>query len=79
VFRCRPSACPKARPATPHGGGGRQTLLVASCDPATLERPDENSDTPYSFLWMDVRAEPLVVTMPAIAVTWKKPPLEPVQ
>ena len=25
-----------------------------------------NSDTPYSFLWMDLRAEPLVVTMPAI-------------
>jgi hypothetical protein len=25
-----------------------------------------NSDTPYSFLWMDLRAEPLVVTMPHI-------------
>ena len=25
-----------------------------------------NSDTPYSFLWMDLRAEPLVVTMPKI-------------
>jgi hypothetical protein len=25
-----------------------------------------NSDTPYSFLWMDLRAEPLVVTMPRI-------------
>jgi hypothetical protein len=25
-----------------------------------------NSDTPYSFLWMDLRAEPLVVTMPNI-------------
>ena len=25
-----------------------------------------NSDTPYSYLWMDLRAEPLVVTMPAI-------------
>ena len=25
-----------------------------------------NSDTPYSFLWMDLRAEPIVVTMPKI-------------
>ena len=25
-----------------------------------------NSDTPYSYLWMDLRAEPLVVTMPKI-------------
>lgn len=25
-----------------------------------------NSDTPYSFLWMDLRAEPLVVTLPPI-------------
>jgi hypothetical protein len=25
-----------------------------------------NSDTPYSFLWMDLRAEPVVVTMPKI-------------
>jgi hypothetical protein len=25
-----------------------------------------NSDTPYSFLWLDLRAEPVVVTMPKI-------------
>jgi hypothetical protein len=25
-----------------------------------------NSDTPYSYLWMDLRAEPIVVTMPGI-------------
>jgi hypothetical protein len=25
-----------------------------------------NSDTPYSYLWMDLRAEPIVVTMPRI-------------
>lgn len=25
-----------------------------------------NSDTPYSFLWMDLRAQPLVLTLPAI-------------
>jgi len=25
-----------------------------------------NSDTPYSFLWMDLRAEPIVITVPAV-------------
>jgi hypothetical protein len=25
-----------------------------------------NSDTPYSYIWMDLRAEPLVITMPKI-------------
>jgi len=25
-----------------------------------------NSDTPYSFLWMDLRAEPIVITMPKV-------------
>lgn len=25
-----------------------------------------NSDTPYSFLWMDLRAEPMVLTVPAV-------------
>ncbi len=25
-----------------------------------------NSDTPYSYVWMDLRAEPLVITMPGI-------------
>ncbi|WP_223511275.1 DUF1254 domain-containing protein [Pseudomonas sp. GL-B-19] len=26
-----------------------------------------NSDTPYSFLWADLRAEPLVITVPAVS------------
>lgn len=25
-----------------------------------------NADTPYSFVWMDLRAEPLILTLPAI-------------
>ncbi len=28
--------------------------------------PKPNSDTPYSFLWMDLRAEPIVVTTPKV-------------
>ncbi len=26
-----------------------------------------NSDTPYSFIWMDLRAEPMVISVPAVA------------
>ena len=39
---------------------------------ANVATPDDkfvvtpNSDTPYSYLWMDLRAEPIVVTMPKI-------------
>jgi hypothetical protein len=39
---------------------------------ANVATPDDkfvvtpNSDTPYSFLWMDLRAEPIIVTMPKI-------------
>jgi len=39
---------------------------------ANVATPDDkfvvtpNSDTPYSFLWMDLRAEPAIVTMPKI-------------
>ncbi len=37
---------------------------VATPDDKFVVTP--NSDTPYSFLWMDLRAEPIVVTMPKI-------------
>ncbi len=39
---------------------------------ANVATPDDkfvvtpNSDTPYSFLWMDLRAEPIIVTMPKV-------------
>ncbi len=39
---------------------------------STVATPDDkfvvtpNSDTPYSYLWMDLRVEPIVVTMPKI-------------
>ena len=28
--------------------------------------PTPNSDTPYSFVWMDLRAEPIVLSVPAV-------------
>jgi hypothetical protein len=28
--------------------------------------PTPNSDTPYSFLWMDLRAEPIILSVPAV-------------
>jgi hypothetical protein len=28
--------------------------------------PTPNSDTPYSFVWMDLRAEPIVISVPAV-------------
>jgi hypothetical protein len=37
---------------------------VATSDDKFVVTP--NSDTPYSYLWMDLRAEPIVVTMPKI-------------
>lgn len=37
---------------------------VATPDDKFVVTP--NSDTPYSFLWLDLRAEPIVITMPKI-------------
>ena len=37
---------------------------VASADAASIVTP--NSDTPYSFVWVDLRAEPLVITVPQV-------------
>jgi hypothetical protein len=37
---------------------------VATPDDKFVVTP--NSDTPYSYLWMDLRAEPIIITMPKI-------------
>lgn len=34
--------------------------------PADTSIPTPNSDTPYSFLWMDLRTEPLVLCLPKV-------------
>lgn len=41
-----------------------RTKGVATSDDRFVVTP--NSDTPYSFLWMDLRAEPMVVTVPKV-------------
>ena len=41
-----------------------RTTGVATAEDKFVVTP--NSDTPYSFLWMDLRAEPIVVSMPKI-------------
>lgn len=37
---------------------------VSTCMDTAVVTP--NSDTPYSFLWMDLRAEPVVLSVPAV-------------
>jgi len=41
-----------------------RTTGVATPDDKFVVTP--NSDTPYSFLWADLRAEPVVITVPTI-------------
>jgi hypothetical protein len=44
-------------------------VLTSAANVATPEDKfvvTPNSDTPYSYLWMDLRAEPVIVTMPKI-------------
>jgi hypothetical protein len=40
---------------------------VATYEDTAIITP--NSDTPYSFIWLDLRAEPMVISVPAVAKT----------
>lgn len=57
------------KPGTPEYKGPPNTLISVPrvYTPADTAIQTPNSDTPYSFLGADLRAEPLVLTVPAIA------------
>src|SRR5690606_19689295 len=42
----------------------KNTHHVATPEDTAVITP--NSDTPYSFIWLDLRAEPMVIAVPAI-------------
>ena len=47
-------------------GGMGQWLHLGNATPADTDIVTPNTDTPYSYAWVDLRAEPWVLTMPAI-------------
>lgn len=58
--------------AVDHGGANFHAGFNEIGNVASVATPKDtsiitpNSDTPYSFLWMDLRAEPVVISVPAI-------------
>jgi hypothetical protein len=42
----------------------QDTARVSGPEDKAIQTP--NSDTPYSYAWLDLRAEPMVLTLPAI-------------
>ncbi len=49
------------------GGGMGQWLHLATASPTDTDIVTPNNDTPYSYAWVDLRAEPWVLTMPEIS------------
>ncbi len=47
-------------------GGMGQWLHLGTATPEDVDIVTPNNDTPYSYAWLDLRAEPWVLTMPAI-------------
>ena len=48
------------------GGFNRFRHYVRSSTPADTDIVTPNNDTPYSWAWLDLRAEPMVLTLPAV-------------
>jgi len=55
-----------AKGANFHAGFNQIGNVAQVATPKDTSIITPNSDTPYSFLWMDLRAEPLVISVPAI-------------
>ena len=55
------------------GGFGKYRHYSEPFTPANHDVVTPNNDTPYSWAWLDLRAEPYVLTVPAVpkaAITW---------
>ena len=48
------------------GGFNRFRHYARSATPADKDIVTPNNDTPYSWAWLDLRAEPMVLTLPAV-------------
>jgi len=49
-----------------YGGGFGQWLHLGTSSPADTDIVSPNNDSPYSYSWVDTRAEPWVLTLPKI-------------
>lgn len=49
------------------GGFNRFRHYARSSTPADTDIVTPNNDTPYSWAWLDLRAEPMVLSLPAVA------------
>ena len=61
-----------ANPASPEyvGGFGRYRHYSTLYTPENHDVVTPNNDTPYSWAWLDLRAEPWVVTVPEVPMIW---------
>ena len=49
-----------------YSGGFGKWLHLGTSSPKDTDIVSPNNDTPYSYAWVDLRAEPWVLTMPKI-------------
>ena len=53
--------------STSYSGGFGKWLHLGTSSPKDTDIVSPNNDTPYSYAWVDLRAEPWVLTLPKIA------------